>query len=80
VSALGGIRRREQGEAAPSARHHLGAYLGLVDGELEPTLALRQAIAREVRRQRPEVVLTWSPERDWDRLPGTRAPRPPRRR
>jgi LmbE family N-acetylglucosaminyl deacetylase len=68
--ALAVIRRREQGDAAGLLGITSVRYLGLVDGELEPTLALRQAIAREVRRQRPDVVLTWSPERDWDRLPG----------
>jgi LmbE family N-acetylglucosaminyl deacetylase len=67
---LAGIRRQEQGAAAAVLGITAVRYLGLVDGELEPTVALRQAIAREIRRHRPEVVLTWSPDRDWDRLPG----------
>jgi LmbE family N-acetylglucosaminyl deacetylase len=69
-AALAGLRQREQREAARVLGIGTVGFLGLVDGELEPTLALRRAIAREIRRHRPEVVLTWSPERDWDRLPG----------
>jgi LmbE family N-acetylglucosaminyl deacetylase len=69
-AALAGIRREEQQAAARVLGIATVRYLGLVDGELEPTLALRRAIAREIRRHRPEVVLSWSPERDWDRLPG----------
>jgi LmbE family N-acetylglucosaminyl deacetylase len=69
-AALAGIRRQEQDAAARVLGITSVRYLGLVDGELEPTLALRREITREVRRHRPEVVLSWSPERDWDRLPG----------
>jgi LmbE family N-acetylglucosaminyl deacetylase len=68
--AIAEIRRQEQRAAAAVLGIASVRFLGLVDGELEPTLELRRAIAREVRRHRPEVVLTWSPERDWDRLPG----------
>jgi LmbE family N-acetylglucosaminyl deacetylase len=67
---MAGIRQQEQAAAAQVLGIASVRYLGLVDGEVEPTLALRRAIAREVRRHRPEVVLTWSPQRDWDRLPG----------
>jgi LmbE family N-acetylglucosaminyl deacetylase len=68
--AMAAIRRQEQQAAAGVLGIASVRFLGLVDGELEPTLELRRAVAREVRRHRPEVVLTWSPERDWDRLPG----------
>jgi LmbE family N-acetylglucosaminyl deacetylase len=42
------------------------AFLGWQDGEVEPTLALRRAITREVRRFRPDVLLAPDPTRFWD--------------
>jgi LmbE family N-acetylglucosaminyl deacetylase len=35
---------------------------------VEPTLALRRDLARVIRRVRPDVVLTQSPERNYDRI------------
>lgn len=64
------IRREEQRAAAAAVGVGEVGFLGLVDGELEVTLALRRAIARAIRAWRPEVVVTFSPERDWDRLAG----------
>jgi LmbE family N-acetylglucosaminyl deacetylase len=67
---MSGIRQREQRAAATVLGVEEVSFLGFVDGELQVTLELRRAIARHIRRWRPEVVLTWSPERDWDRVAG----------
>jgi LmbE family N-acetylglucosaminyl deacetylase len=40
--------------------------LGYVDGEVEPTLALRRDITRQVRRFRPDVLVAPDPTRFWD--------------
>jgi LmbE family N-acetylglucosaminyl deacetylase len=54
-------------EEQRAAAHLLGvsdvACLGFPDGLLAPTGALRMAIAREIRRYRPELVLTHYPRR-----------------
>ncbi len=42
------------------------AFLGYEDGTLEPTLELRRDIAREIRRHRPEVLITLHPARNLD--------------
>ncbi|VXB52689.1 LmbE family N-acetylglucosaminyl deacetylase [Citricoccus sp. K5] len=61
-------RHREQREAAA----HLGVldveYLGERDGYLEPSHAVMAKVVEAMRRHRPDVVFTMSPERDWDRL------------
>ncbi len=41
-------------------------FLGLPDGVLEYNVALRRVIAREVRRHRPDVVLTNNFRPTWD--------------
>jgi len=55
------VRQREQRAAAA----HLGVrqivFLGLPDGEVVPDLALRHAVAREIRRHKPDVVVTHDP-------------------
>jgi LmbE family N-acetylglucosaminyl deacetylase len=71
---LAGVRRSEA-EAAALA---LGAavpvhFLGVVDGELEVTMAMRLAVARLVRTVRPDVVLGHDPWRRWLLHPDHRA-------
>jgi len=55
------IREAEQREAAA----YLGAagveFLGYEDGALEPTLAVRRDIARQIRRHRPRRLLVTDP-------------------
>jgi LmbE family N-acetylglucosaminyl deacetylase len=41
-------------------------FLGWVDGAVSPTLDLRRAITREVRRWRPDVLVAPDPARFWD--------------
>jgi LmbE family N-acetylglucosaminyl deacetylase len=59
--ALAEMRAAEQRQAAA----FLGAvgveFLGYEDGALEPTLALRRDIARQIRRHRPERLVTVDP-------------------
>jgi LmbE family N-acetylglucosaminyl deacetylase len=40
-------------------------FLGFTDGSLEPSLDLRRAITREVRRVRPDVLVTFDPSVRW---------------
>ncbi len=58
-----------QAEARAAARE-LGAsdvtFLDYSDSRVEVTLALRRDIARQIRRIRPDLVLTWAPERTRD--------------
>jgi LmbE family N-acetylglucosaminyl deacetylase len=42
------------------------AFLRFVDGTVEPSLEVRRAITREVRRFRPNVLVTPDPTRYWD--------------
>jgi LmbE family N-acetylglucosaminyl deacetylase len=54
------IRQAEQRAAAA----HVGAevtFLNFVDAELQPTLELRKAITREIRRFRPHLVVCQDP-------------------
>jgi len=43
-------------------------FLRHADGRLQPSLDLRRDISREIRRVRPERVVSQSPERVWDRV------------
>ncbi|GAA2755856.1 PIG-L deacetylase family protein [Actinopolymorpha rutila] len=58
-----------QAEARAAARE-LGVadvtFLGYSDSRVEVTLALRRDVARQIRRVRPDLVLTWAPERTQD--------------
>lgn len=62
------LRRREQTEAA----RHVGVselvFLGHGDGRVQATLQLRADISAVIRRCRPRVVITQSPERNLDRI------------
>jgi LmbE family N-acetylglucosaminyl deacetylase len=59
------IRERELGEAADILSVSAVALLGYVDGSLYPTLDLRRSITREVRRFRPDVIVTFDPSMLW---------------
>lgn len=60
------IRYAEQRAAASALGVVKVLFLGMPDGQLAPTYELRLAIAREIRRARPELVLTHFPRRVLD--------------
>jgi len=60
------IRYAEQRAAASMLGVSKVLFLGMPDGQLAPTYELRLAIAREIRRARPELVLTHFPRRVLD--------------
>jgi len=62
------LREDEQRTAAACVGVSDLVFLGYADGMVEPTLALRRDLARVIRRVRPDVVLTQSPERNYDRI------------
>ncbi len=55
------IREAEQRAAAAVLGVREVRFLSFPDGELAPTLALREAIVEEIRRIRPQIVLTHDP-------------------
>ena len=60
---LAGIRAEEQRHAARTVGVEHVQFLGYPDGEVEDTRALRRDVAREIRRWRPELVITQNPHR-----------------
>jgi len=58
---LAGIRRAEQRAACAVLGVSEVVFLGYDDGQLQPTLQLRRDLVREIRRFKPEVVLTGDP-------------------
>ncbi len=65
---IAGIRRAEQTAAAATVGVEDVVFLGYPDGRLAVTLDLRRDIARQIRRVRPQRVVTQSPERNWQRI------------
>jgi LmbE family N-acetylglucosaminyl deacetylase len=62
------LRRREQTDAAAQVGVTDLVFLGHGDGRVQPTLQLRADISAVIRRVRPRVVLSQSPERNLDRI------------
>jgi LmbE family N-acetylglucosaminyl deacetylase len=64
------IREEEQRRAA----HVLGVrrveFLGYEDGELEDSRSLRRDVTREIRRWRPDLIITLNPNRTYTNFPG----------
>ena len=60
---LTATRYAEQRRAAAFLGVKGVVFLGFRDGRLTPDVALRQAVAREIRRLRPDLVLTHLPMR-----------------
>jgi len=60
---LTAIRYSEQRSAARLLGVREVVFLGFRDGQLTATMELRRAIAREIRRRRPELVMTHLPMR-----------------
>jgi LmbE family N-acetylglucosaminyl deacetylase len=59
------IREAEEQEAARILGVQEVIFLGEPDGMLQPTLELRKKLVREIRRFRPEVVITGDPTVVW---------------
>ena len=62
---IAAIRRREMEEAAGLLGVAEVRFLRHRDGMLEPTLDLRRDLTREVRRARPDVIVTFDPSQLW---------------
>lgn len=62
------IREAEQTAAAKAVGVTELTFLRWPDGQVEPTLELRKAIARVIRQRRPDLVITQSPERNYERI------------
>lgn len=65
------IRRREQREAAAHSGVTDVRFLGYKDGYLEPSHDVQRDIVRVLREIQPQLVITQSPERNWERLPAS---------
>jgi len=60
---MSNIRRQEQANAGNVLGLKDVVFLGYPDGYLQPTLELRRDIAREIRRFKPDIVITNNPTR-----------------
>jgi LmbE family N-acetylglucosaminyl deacetylase len=58
------IRAEEQITAGKTLGLKTVEFLGYPDGYLEPTLEVRRDISRQIRKHRPDVLITTSPTRD----------------
>ena len=58
------IRKEEQIAAGEILGLKKVEFLGYPDGYLEPSLDLRRDISREIRRWKPDVLVTTNPKRD----------------
>lgn len=59
------VREAEQVESARVVGVDVVEFLGFPDGVVAPTIALRAAIAEQVRRHRPDVVVTGNHHDTW---------------
>jgi LmbE family N-acetylglucosaminyl deacetylase len=78
VEALAARREREQRDAAAEIGVAGLEFLSEPDGQVEPTLRLRERITRAIRELRPEVVMTHDPtvlfvNNEWVNHPDHRA-------
>lgn len=64
------IREEEQRRAAGVLGVERVAFLGYEDGELEDTRAVRRDITRQIRRWRPDLIITLNPQRTYSNFPG----------
>lgn len=64
------VRAEEQRRAARVLGVERVEFLGYEDGELEDTRDLRRDITREIRRWRPDLIITLNPRRTYDNPPG----------
>ncbi len=64
-SEISETRKREMRDAAEALGVADVKFLDFVDGSLQADLTLRKAITREVRRARPDVIVTFDPSVRW---------------
>ena len=67
---LAPIRAEEQRRAAQVLGVGYVEFLGYEDGELEDTRDLRRDVTREIRRWRPNLIITLNPHRTYNSFPG----------
>jgi LmbE family N-acetylglucosaminyl deacetylase len=67
---LARMRQAEQRQAAAALGATRVNFLGYEDGELEDTRQLRLDVTREIRRWRPDLVITQNPQRTFTSFPG----------
>ena len=67
---LAPIRAEEQRRAAQVLGVGYVEFLGYQDGELEDTRDLRRDVTREIRRWRPNLIITLNPHRTYNNFPG----------
>jgi LmbE family N-acetylglucosaminyl deacetylase len=60
------VRRAEQRAAAECVGVHEVTFLDYPDGAVMPSIELRRDLTRVIRTVRPDRVLTWSPEINWE--------------
>jgi LmbE family N-acetylglucosaminyl deacetylase len=70
-SEIAGIRQQEQTAAGIVLGVTQLVFLGHPDGAVQATLELRRDISREIRRFKPDVVLTQNPLWDFNRIYGS---------
>jgi LmbE family N-acetylglucosaminyl deacetylase len=63
---LAPIREAEQRRAAQVVGVRSVEFLGYEDGELEDTRELRRDVTREIRRWRPDLIITLNPHRTYE--------------
>lgn len=71
AEALAAMREGEQTAAAAEVGVEVLHWLHHPDGRVVASLDLRRDISRIIRIERPNVVITQSPERNWDRIYGS---------
>jgi LmbE family N-acetylglucosaminyl deacetylase len=62
------LREREQRAAAAAVGVSDVTFLGHPDGRIYVTHELRRDITRQIRRVRPQRIVSQSPERNWQRI------------
>jgi len=67
---LAPIRAEEQRRAARVLGVERVEFLGYEDGEVEDTRDLRRDVTRQIRRWRPELIITLNPHRTYTNFPG----------
>lgn len=68
---LRALRESEQRAAAAAVGVDDVRFLGMPDGALEYNIELRKVISRVIRQVKPDLVITQSPERRYDRIFGS---------